>query len=310
MPGTDLYLKWSSTDNGARPLVPCGLPNAYWTNQSIWLSDPSSGALKNVATENETIRINAVVTNRSTTRTFPATNGATDKWVGVQFWVCNFALAVGPAGAIPSFSPPSGTVFSFFVPFPPSSTLVGWADWTPATGDLTINTTAAGEGHVCIAANCFAEGMPDGEGGDMSLPFATLDPCGDGPTTQGGHHGQHNILVAPHPHKKDPVHLPFNVINPGRKNAAFRIEVQELVGAAVLGDSEREALLAERWVDLVGGKDGPVRVRKVGGQPIEPLERARLRQGGHLVLSGSGRRIEASRRPVAKARLLADDGNA
>src|SRR5947209_14378940 len=94
-----LYVKFSATDTGARPIVPCGAPNIVWENQSLWLSDPSNGSTLAGAKVGKQVNINATVSSESATFTPDQNSGF---FVQVQIWVCDFTLAIGPKGGVAS----------------------------------------------------------------------------------------------------------------------------------------------------------------------------------------------------------------
>jgi hypothetical protein len=298
MAGTDLFIQWSTAnpvDKGDRPLNPCGPPNYYWANQSIWLTDPNDpNTTLNQATVGEEIQINVRATNKQSGATFQS-----DGIVGLltmQIWVCDYAIAVGPNGGIASAGGAGGISSQRLTTLVAGGQAAFSGRWTPAAGDLSIHTTSAGEGHVCIAANIIWEGSPPANESHSFPPPGSLSLCGDGVESVGGHHGQRNILIAPSGTPK--MKIEMNVINLGPRTQPFIIQVAEAGGMGALRLAERAALLAEDWVIVVGGKVGRVRVRMDGDQPLEPYEQAKLRLGGRLVLKGSKKPIQIARTPV------------
>jgi hypothetical protein len=314
MPGTQLFIKIDNNDNGSRPLNPCGPPNYYWDSQAVWLTDPTNASItKTKAKVGEKVRVNVRITNKSAQQTegdtavaFPDQDGFGNQ-VKVQIWVCNYGVGVGPQGAIASAGGAAGlTVPPIGAAIPIGGTQVASGDWTPQPGDLNINTTAAGEGHVCVAANVYWEGTtPPLESQEITSGVLAL--CGDGAGMRGGHHGQKNILIAKA--GTTLMKIPMNIFGFGDGEQVFLIEVLEARGLAALRLAERETMLAEPWIALVGGAR-KVKPKTVAGKPIEPIERARLRAGGRLVLKSSQRPIKLSRGRVENLRLEADGAEA
>jgi hypothetical protein len=308
MAGTDLFIKFSTAspnDTGARPISPCGPPNIIWDSQAIWLSkpdDPLSTLTK--ATTGQEIQVNVTVNNKGGAAFVPdAANGI---FVTVQVWICNFAIAVGPNGGITSAGGANGQDGLITATIPAGGSRPTAVKWKPVVGDLNINTTAAGEGHVCVAANVFWEGNAPEKESRRFPPPGSLAVCGDPDPGErnGGHHGQKNILIAKG-ESGESMAIPMNVFNLQEEGDEFVIEALEARGAKVaLRMAEREVLLAEDFITLAGGK-ARVRPKMVEGEPIEPIERARLRAGGKLVLGSGKRPLRLSRRRIEDFQLEA-----
>jgi hypothetical protein len=308
MAGTDLYIKWSTAnpnDDGTRPIAGCGQPNgpAVWANASIWLSPPGQpGTTLNQAGVNQQIQINVVVTNKGeSTFTSPDQFGT---FLTVQVWVCNFTVAVGPNGSRPSSNGATGLSSTLNGNLPGGGGQAQFAVlWTPNNTDML--NVVNGQGHLCIAANVVWEGTtPPPESVTMPPP-GVISVCGDGVGNAGGHQGQRNIFIGATAMKMQMLKVDMDVFNFGRARQTFVFEVQEVLGAGAIGAAVKEALLAERWVALTGAKPGRPRVKRDRqGHPVEPIERARLRLGGRLVLRKGGKPIRIARTPLEGATLV------
>jgi hypothetical protein len=311
MAGNDLFIKWSTAnpnDIGDRPINPCGGTNPVWDNQSIWLTQPGNPSMTlTKAKVGQQIQVNVRVTNKATGGTFtPDPTNAL--FVKVQIWICNYAVAVGPNGGIASAGGSAGQEGLITNSIASGGTAATSVLWTPQAGDLNINTTAAGEGHVCVGANVYWEGTTPVAESHQFPPPGVLSICGDGPDPKnlGGHHGQKNILIASAMSGGTMI-IPLNIFNLLGERDEFLIEVIEAhTGKIAFRMAEREVLLAEKWVTLAGGKPN-IKPKIVHGHPIEPIERAQLRAGGKLVLSKGKRPIALSRRPIREFQIVAKE---
>ena len=162
-----------------------------------------------------------------------------------------------------------------------------------------------GQGHLCIAANVVWQGTQPPAESLMLPPPGVIAVCGDGTGNGGGHHGQRNIFIGATAMSIRTLQVQMDVFNLGRAGETFAIEVEEVMGAGAIGAAVKEALLAEKWVALTGGKPGRPRVKlDRQKQPVEPIERAKLRLGGRLVLRNGGRPIRIARTPIHAPALV------
>lgn len=301
MAGTDLFIKWSTAnpnDTGARPIPGCGQPNGppVWANASIWMSNPNTNATLNQAGVGQQTKINVVVTNKGEmTFSSPDQFGT---FLTVQVWVCNYTLGVGPgAGARPSAGGTAGLSSTFTGNLPAGGQAAFSVLWTPDPSDML--NVVNGQGHLCIAANVVWEGTAPPPESALLPPPNAVSICGDGVANAGGHHGQRNIFIGATAMKMEMMKIQMDVFNLDRKEETFVVEVEEVLGAGAIGAAVKEALLAERWVALAGGKPGRPRVKRDRQkQPLEPIERAKLRLGGRLVLRKGGKPIRIARTPI------------
>jgi hypothetical protein len=307
MAGTDLFIKWSTAnpnDTGTRPIPGCGQPNGppVWGNASIWMSNPNTNATLNQAGVGQQAKINVVVTNKGeSTFQSPDQFGT---FLTVQVWVCNYAIAVGPNGARPSAGGATGLSSTFTGNLPGNGGQAAFSVlWTPDQSDML--NVVNGQGHLCIAANALWEGTTPPPESQLLPPPGVVSICGDGTQMAGGHHGQRNIFIGATAMKIQMMKVQMDVFNLGRARGTFFVEVEEVMGAGAIGTNVKEALLAERWVTLAGGKPGRPRVKRDRlGQPLEPIERAKLRLGGRLVLRKGGKPIRIARTPIEAPALV------
>jgi hypothetical protein len=220
----------------------------------------------------------------------------------VQVWVCDYGIGVGPKGGIASAGGSAGLKDRHALTLAAGGQASFSVRWTPDVNDLNIRTQQ-GKGHACIAANVFWKGTTPPPESDLLSGLDVLAICGDGAEGTGGHHGQHNIMIGPMTTGMPMINLDFNVFNLLRKRETFVVEVEEILGAGALGAAGREALLAERWIMLKGGKPGRVRPKHDHHGPLEPIERAKLRRGGRLVLRRGHRPIQIARKRVENPTL-------
>ena len=167
-----LLIRDQAGDTGMRPFAD-GDNEVYWGSPSIALSggvDPGTakvGALNTVS---------VTVTNIS--------GQQLQQGINVEAWVCDFTMGVDPASALPS----TGGAMTGYFPGPlangASQAIALGPAWTPTPGDASLNG-----GHVCIAANCFADpGGPD-KGKTLSAEGNAFKFLCD------THHAQRNIHV-------------------------------------------------------------------------------------------------------------------
>jgi hypothetical protein len=256
----NLYIKYDASDNGGRP-IPAGA--AFWVTPSIWLTDAAGTSLA----EAQVGHVNVIHAQVSSLSADPRSGAR------VQMWVSDYTAGfIGPdsgrqssGGTLGRLGGVAGSV---------TSTVPGVAtvDWTPVDADL-INGPDPLHGHLCVAANVFADGVPpEGArlfGGRLDVP-------------KNQHHAQRNITLV----KTQGITraIPFRVRNPGPEPAEFVLAGVELEGDAAMGPLEQEQLLMDRCVDLVGGAPAPDLVP--AKCQTEPRERTWLAEGGQLVLRG------------------------
>jgi hypothetical protein len=302
MAGTDLYIKWSTAnpnDTGARPIPGCGQAGGppVWVNASIWMTNPTTNATLNEATVNQQAKINVVVTNKGDS-TFTSPDGF-GTFLTVQVWVCNYTTAVGPNGARPSSGGASGLSGQLTGNLPAGGQAAFSVLWTPDSTDML--NVVNGRGHLCIAANVVWEGTTPGPESQVLPPPGVLSICGDGAANAGGHHGQRNIGIVQASSMMKMMRFEMDVFNLARERETVIVEAEEVLGAGALTAAVKEALLAERWVTLAGAKPGRPRVKHDRqGEPLEPIERAKLRRRGRLVLSKSKKPIRIARTPIER----------
>src|SRR3990172_6855273 len=139
-----LLIRYTDPDDGTRPIDPC---TGYWGSPDIWLQGGFDITTAQVGVAN-TVKVR--VKNIS---------AAAMNDVNVQVWVCDFTLGVSPASGIASAggsSPLTGFVGTI-VPGAAAEISCG-PTWTPIASDAELNG-----GHVCLAANCFAD-VPQNSG--------------------------------------------------------------------------------------------------------------------------------------------------
>jgi hypothetical protein len=295
-----LFIKFKSDDTGARPVNPCGAPNYVWNSPSITMTNKATGATMTDAVVGTTSVISVVVNNKASEGKTFTPNPQQGLFVNVQVWVSNPSMGIGPAGGLASAGGAAGRVGFVPTALAPGGSGIATVEWGPVSGDF-LNVTN-GKGHLCITANCYWEG-PGAEGAEMG----SSDPIN---VCANQHHGWKNISILPM--GRAPIIFKVLAWNIARTEREFVIEAKERRGAGVLGRVEREILLAQPFVKLAGGS--PRQDLRIRGRRIEsfrnregvlilpePIERAMLRGGGKLVLSGR----QAT--PIALARAPLED---
>jgi hypothetical protein len=159
-------------DTGARPFAD-GDSEVYYVSPSIALSGGIDAGTAKVGAPNT---VSVTVANIS---------GQALQDINVEAWVCDFTMGVDPASAIASANPGGAPMTGFFAgPLAPgaSHAIALSPVWTPTAGDAALNG-----GHVCIAANCFAD-APD-KGMTLASEGNTFKFLCD------THHAQRNVHV-------------------------------------------------------------------------------------------------------------------
>jgi hypothetical protein len=202
-----LYIRYKAADTGNRPIDPC---TGYWLSPDIWLDGGVDATTARVGAVN-TVKVR--VANKSSQ---PISS------VNVQVWVCDFTLGVSPASAIaPEMT---GFVSQIDPGAANAATIACSPGWTPTPADALLNG-----GHVCLAANCYAEEPADG----TAIPPGVFKFCCD------SHHGQRNIAVKTVSKIKNlkVLEFPMFIANPTprrltppefRKGQPFTVRVQHL----------------------------------------------------------------------------------
>lgn len=165
-----LAVRSSATDDGERPLAACGTP---WRSPELWIDHRGAtevNALSGSAADGVLNIVTVRVTNTSSDVVYHDIN--------VEAWICRLGTGPdGPATQIPSAGSGPRTGFHRG-PLAPGESLEIACEppWQPV----------AGEGPVCLVANCWAEDPLDGH------PLATeLDFCGN------AHHARRGVAVMP-----------------------------------------------------------------------------------------------------------------
>jgi hypothetical protein len=159
-------------DTGARPFAD-GDNEVYYLSPSIVLSGGVDAGTAKVGAPNT---VSVTVKNIS---------GQALQDVNVEAWVCDFTMGVDPASALASSNPGGAPMTGFFAgPLPPgaSQAIAVSPVWTPTVSDAALNG-----GHVCIAANCFAD--PPDKGMTLAAEGNAFKFLCD------THHAQRNIHV-------------------------------------------------------------------------------------------------------------------
>lgn len=161
----DSVIRTLDGDSGSRPIQPC---DNFWSSPDLWVE---GGPDRTSAREGVTMTIVARVTNGGKT---PYED------INVEAWVCDYTAGPLPTGQLD----PPGRVTGFAPgPLNPGqSAVIRCAPtWVPTSTQARTNG-----GHLCLAANVWAETPTDG----AELPAArAILPCCN------SHHAQRNIAV-------------------------------------------------------------------------------------------------------------------
>jgi hypothetical protein len=234
---TGLLIPYTNGDNGTRP-IPAGV--AFWNSTALWLMD-AQGNTGTVAKVNQPYTIVAQVFNLS--------SKAVDS-VHVQTWVSDFSMGgVGPDSNIASAGGPDPTPpihgSPTTIPAGNAVNIPSLTTWTPNANDalLNLNTGAPGDGHVCLAANCYA-GNPNKPTQGNPVSTGYLDPVND------PRQGQCNIAVAPLPAgAARPLKFPLKVANPYReREVEVVVAVTQRAEETALGVAERNQIIGRGLV--------------------------------------------------------------
>lgn len=213
-----LLIKDSPTDAGTRPFAD-GDSEPYWNSPSIRLVGGVDDGTAKVGAQNTIV---VTVANISQ-------NPLSD--VSVEVWVCDFTMGVSPASSLTSSNPGGQALTGFFSgPLAPGAQHdISTSPWTPVAADAALNG-----GHVCIAANCYA----DGDGEPLSAEGNAFQFLCD------THHAQRNIhvaAVAPQMHR---FNFRMTVVNPNpRLGALTHVQLQHVVGLKAVTPGLRNWLL-------------------------------------------------------------------
>ena len=240
-----LLIRDSGADTGARPFAN-GDNEPYWNSPSInlFINGANQNGLAKVGAQNAVV---VTVTNISQA---PLSD------VSVEVWVCDFTMGVSPSTSLNSSNPGGAPMTGFFAgPLAPAASHdITAGPWTPVAADATLNG-----GHVCIAANCFA----DNDGGPLASEGNAFKFLCD------SHHGQRNIhvaAVAPQMHK---FNFRMRVSNPNpRLTKVTHVQIQHLQGLRAVADGLRSQLLTMPGVVFGTVKPG-VNVTGQRGQLIK-----------------------------------------
>ncbi|WP_329245989.1 hypothetical protein OG223_11205 [Streptomyces sp. NBC_01478] len=265
----DLYIKWNSTDDGTRP-VPDG--GAFWASPSIWITNAAGDRVTTADGQPLAFAgaVNLVHVTVDGTAESPTYSGAK-----VQVWVCDCSTTpVGPDSSRHSAGDQQGRTGTISSAVSKNASGTTYVSWRPDVDTDLINGANPGEGHLCVGANVYYEGLPGPLGAQLTA--GTLD------VKRNRHHAQCNVTVKKVSNLQAPMVLRLAAL--GAEEEQFQVRGWELDREGGIGSLEQELLLAHCFVDLVGGKPKP---RKVPGPcQTEPFERTWLAGGGRLTLTG------------------------
>ncbi|MFI5529915.1 hypothetical protein ACIA8O_15375 [Kitasatospora sp. NPDC051853] len=271
MPPTepDLYIKYADGDDGTRP-IPNGKP--FWASPSIWVTNEAGARL--TTADGQPLAFASAV-NLVHVRVHGTTASPTYSGSKVQVWVCDCTTTpLGPDSSRPSANGQQGRTGTISSAVSSSASGETYVAWNPDPAADLIHGANPGEGHLCIGANVYYEGLPSPLGGPLTA--GALDVIGN------RRHGQCNVTVKKVSANPSPMVLRLSTL--GAEVQDFEVRGEELDREGGIGALEQELLLAHCFVDLVGGKPKP---RMVPGPcQTEPFERTWLRGGGRLVLTG------------------------
>lgn len=311
----DLYIRWKKenpdNDVGARAIQDCG-NKPVWNNASIYMTErtanpPPIGYQESIEpVVGDTVKIWVQAWSRG--RNFDPMAGARVK---VQIWVWHSiaGAAADVSQAVFTASPSttkivgaSGTSLGT-----PGVAAVDW-DTGMARIDPTWVDPQTNKVHFCIMANAYWDGPAPPDGAEMTSGWP--DICNN------RRHGQKNINVKAK--GDEAVEVPIQIGNHNIEGEAevYRVEVIERIGAGLLTQGLKTALLAQDFVDLVGGRRVKPRTIKATESdveegvvpdlvvPLESMTQARVRGGGRLVLAEARRvQLRVPRTPTDEVEL-------
>lgn len=202
---------------GDVPLDPCG---NFWSSPDLWVD---GGPDRTTAREGATMRIFARVTNGGD-KPFEDIN--------VEAWVCDYTAGPLPTGQL---DPPSRV--TGFAPGPlnpgQSAVIECAPTWVPTAAQVRINN-----GHLCLAANTWADTPPDG----AELPAArAILPCCN------THHAQRNIaLVAARSGMRIKQLMRLSGFEKGKEQRVL-IEFRPVTDRRAFGAGELDLLRSSRY---------------------------------------------------------------
>jgi hypothetical protein len=212
-----LLMRRDGADTGARPIDPC---TNFWSSPDLFVS---GGTSNTQAQQGVVHTIRARVKNIST-------QAVED--VNVEAWVCDYTAGPLPTGQI---SPP-GKVSGFrpgTLGAGASAVIDCSPTWTPTAAQVAMNN-----GHLCLAANTWAElPRPDG----VELPAAgTLKICCD------SHHAQCNISLVGTGESGE-AEIDMMLRAPEELDAMrMRLELRAITGREGFGAGEKRLLRSHR----------------------------------------------------------------
>jgi hypothetical protein len=309
----DLYIRWKKenpdNDVGARPIPDCG-NKPVWNNASIYMTEATANpppigyqdAIEPVV--GDTVKIWVQVWSRG--RNFDPLPGAR---VRAQIWVWH-SIAGAPADvsqAVFTASPSTTKIVGA------SGTSLGTpgvavVDWLTTINDPSWVDPQTNKVHYCLMANAYWDGPAPADGAEMTSGWP--DICNI------RRHGQKNINVKPKGDEDVEVPIQIGNHNIEGQPEAYRVEVIERIGAGLLAPGLKTALLAQDFVDLVGGRRvKPRTIRATESDveegivpdlvvPLESMTQARVRGGGRLVLAeGQRAQLRVPRTPTEEVEL-------
>lgn len=237
-----LTFRFSQADDGTRPV-----PTGERTSRSpdIWLDHGGDTTVDAYTANAAPGAVNVIMVRVHNFSDEPLGD------INVEAWVCDYTMGFGPSAQIASAGPLPRTGF-FAGPLAPGDwrTIVCEPPWDPAPGDKALNG-----GHVCLAANCWAETPPEGQPLSGELDFR----CD-------AHHAHRNIAVRAISLAVGELilELPVMATNPDpQQEWRFLVTIRPVTAHD----------LEVAWEDLLEVlQTGPLAGSDVRPSPLEPLE--------------------------------------
>lgn len=268
---TGLYLSIDfgnspSTDDGSRPYTGT---TPLWNNASLFLTGGANQTQTTVGVDT-TIRVRVSNASRETIQDVNVDAYVMNPFVGAfdpnhaVVRVKGFRTQITPGSG--SSSPTDAHVVPCLM-----STPAGDVPWKPTQAQFD-----ASGGHLCLVANCYA----DGDGGP--LPDAQIFDVGSDP-----HQGQRNISLLTGVREETRMAMGFDVMA-GPEEEETALDLHHLAGRF-------EVQGADRWLlqshdDIVAAEDAPFGLAIPGrkGRPAVPLTLTRERIAGLVEIEGVG----------------------
>jgi hypothetical protein len=219
MANGNLYIPYSSTDNGSR------LPSGFPTGTTFWFALGAKLDTTEGATSDSSWDPVQAATNTPSSPTFVSSTNypvgidvqvkqvseASYNTVTVQIWVCPPATVITPATARP-LNAGAGAPTNLSQTFP----WTGPQTFNFSTGFFPYTTLVpSGASHVCMFANCFGSGAEGNiiDGQDLTQ---VVNPDFAALVQTDGHVAQHNIFAEAAQGQGSQLHLsfPFQAVTP------------------------------------------------------------------------------------------------